>query len=224
MVAPAKEVGSDVIRVFVGTDENQRLAYEVLAASIRRHASGPVDIQPLTTVTVPEPKDPALRSRTGFTFRRFAIPALCGYQGRAIYVDADMQVFTDIAELWRWPMPDGVSLLYTAQQGARAQRAQYAVLVMDCASLRWDVGEIIDWLDTGRFTYESLVFDFGLVTNAAKAAAIPDTWNALENYEDGRTALIHYTDMVRQPWIYPYNDNGALWYGAVGCGGPSSTI
>ena len=215
MVAPTEEAGGDVIRVFVGTDENQRLAYEVLAASIRHHASLPVDIQPLTRVEVPEPKDPALRTRTGFTFRRFAIPALCGYAGRAIYVDADMQVFADIAELWRWPMLDGVSLLYTAQTGARAQKAQYAVLIMDCDALRWDVAEIVDRLDSGSVTYESLVFDFALVPDAAKAATIPDTWNALEWFEHGRTSLIHYTDMVRQPWIYPYNDNGELWYGAL---------
>jgi Glycosyl transferase family 8 len=50
-----------------------------------------------------EPKDPRQGKRTGFSFARFAIPELAGYQGRALYLDADMLVFNDLAFLWRTP-------------------------------------------------------------------------------------------------------------------------
>ena len=42
------------------------------------------------------------RPRTPFSFQRFLIPELCGYSGKAIYLDADMQVFRDIRELWNY--------------------------------------------------------------------------------------------------------------------------
>ncbi|MEX2631601.1 MAG: hypothetical protein WD341_16825 [Tistlia sp.] len=203
------------VRVFVGTDENQVLAYQVLAASIRRHAGRAVEITPLDVLEVPEPRDPALRSRTGFTFHRFAIPAHCGYRGRAIYLDADMLVFSDIGELWRWPMPGPLGVLGTAQETARGRLARYAVLLMDCARLDWDVEALIADLEAGRYSYEKLVYELGFVPDEKKGESLPRRWNSLERYQPGETALLHYTDMPRQPWVYPYNRNGGLWYAAL---------
>ena len=42
---------------------------------------------------------------------RFGIPSLTAYQGRAIYLDADMLVFNDIYDLWSMPMGDAKLLL-----------------------------------------------------------------------------------------------------------------
>jgi hypothetical protein len=42
-------------------------------------------------------------------------------------------------------------------------------------------------------------------------AAIDPTWNSLERYEEGRTALLHYTDMTTQPWVSRDNPLGYLW-------------
>src|SRR5262245_39672731 len=94
---------AEPMRIFVGTDESQMVACRVLEHSIRKHTSRPVEVVPMLNVPVPTPRDPANRPRTGFSFSRFLIPKLCGYKGRALYLDADMQVFADVAELFDAP-------------------------------------------------------------------------------------------------------------------------
>src|SRR3954451_5303347 len=91
-VAPA----NPTLRIFVGTDDSQIVAHEVLEYSIRKHTSRPVEFVPMHNIDLPLPRDPAQRPRTGFSFYRFLIPSLCGFKGRAIYLDADMLVLSDI--------------------------------------------------------------------------------------------------------------------------------
>ncbi len=66
------------------------------------------------------PKDEPNRGRTGFSFSRFQIPKLAGYKGRALYLDADMQVFGDIAELWDIPFDDAQGAVHAPGRAAAA--------------------------------------------------------------------------------------------------------
>src|SRR5262245_50696114 len=91
------------LRVFVGADDSQLVAARVLEFSIRRHASRPVDLTVMRDLPVPLPRDRRNRPQTTFSFYRFLIPRLCDYRGRALYLDADMLVFADLAELWTIP-------------------------------------------------------------------------------------------------------------------------
>lgn len=205
----------DPIQIFIGTDEYQMIGAKVLAHSITSRTSAPVKIHYLSDYAAPSPQNPALRSKTGFSFTRFMIPQICGYEGRAIYLDADMLVFTDIAELWNWPMPDGVSLLYAEQPPERGRRPQYSVFLVDCAKARWDAKELMQKLDTGVYDYHSLVYEFSHMSADEKAMILPFRWNALEYYDSGETSLIHFTDMNRQPWVEPTNPNRDVFYAAV---------
>lgn len=101
--------------VFVGADESQMLAANVLAYTINKHASRPVRVVPMCNLRVRQPKDEKNQARTGFSFYRFAIPALAGYRARALYVDSDMLVFSDLAELW--DIPFGMQKLLCTTQG-----------------------------------------------------------------------------------------------------------
>ena len=37
---------------------------------------------------------------TDFSFSRFLVPYLCGYEGWSLFMDCDMLMLDDIAELW----------------------------------------------------------------------------------------------------------------------------
>src|SRR5207237_1121984 len=126
------------IRLFVGTDSTQRLAARVLEYSIKCHSSMSVDFVPMCDVPVPLPRDPRNRPRTGFSFARFLIPSLCGYQGRAIYLDADMLVFDDISKLWDLPLGEA-GVLCAEQPTDKGRIRQYSVLLLDCARLPWRI-------------------------------------------------------------------------------------
>jgi lipopolysaccharide biosynthesis glycosyltransferase len=94
---------SDLIRVFIGFDPREAVAYHTLSHSILRHASTPVSITPLALCQL----EPNLLWRernplqsTDFAFSRFLVPYLCGYKGWAIFVDCDMLFTKDIKRLW----------------------------------------------------------------------------------------------------------------------------
>jgi hypothetical protein len=207
------------IRIFVGTDESQRVAARVLEYSIRKNASRPVEFVYLDTIDVPLPASAANRPRTGFSFKRFAIPELCGHRGRAVYLDADMIVFGDIAQIWDLDMGPH-SVMCTRQEDAPdawhdhesfQPGRQMSVLLLDCAKLPWDSTAIVRGLDEGRYTYAQLMFDLCVVPMGEIAETIPPEWNSLERYNPPATKLLHYTVVPTQPWKSDNNPLGNLW-------------
>lgn len=215
---------SETIRVFVGADRSQQLAIDVLAYSIKRHTTASVEVIPMVDLDVPVPRDPRNHQRTGFSFSRFCIPQLCGYKGRAIYMDADMQVFKDIRSLWNLPF-DGQRVLVQEsvkhtdvtlqkQNAPSTRKKQCAVMLIDCENLDWDVREIVRGLDEERYTYSQLLDEMCIVPEEMVGYRVPFEWNSLEHY-DKSTCLIHYTDMGTQPWVSTRNPNGEIWFAEV---------
>jgi len=207
------------MRVFVGTDETQIVPTKVLEYSIRKHASGPVEFTGMTAAGMPVPRAKENRPRTGFSFCRFTIPQRCGYRGRGLYLDADMLVFTDITELWRIPFGEQ-QLLCTWQAETPADwknnpafhtGRHYAVMLLDCDRLRWDIQTIVRGLDDGQYGYRQLMGDMCIVPAAQIDHRIPTDWNSLELYVPGRTKNIHYTVVPTQPWKCRTNPHGAIW-------------
>ena len=82
-------------RVFIGFDPRQPLAYNVLQSSLHRNSAGRVIVEPLMLHKLPVSR----RGLTEFTYSRFLVPWLCGYEGSAIFMDADIVVTGDVAEL-----------------------------------------------------------------------------------------------------------------------------
>ena len=198
------------VRVYVAATEAQMLAVKVLEYSIRKHASLTVQVNPLhlSGIEIPTPTKPENRPRTPFSFQRFLIPALTGYQGKAIYLDSDMQVFQDIRRLWNVPLEDA-EVLAVQEPGSTGRRPQFSVMVLNCASLRWDIQEIVQSLDEGRLTYERLMYDMAVASTIR--ASLDPAWNSLERYHPEETCLLHYTDMNTQPWLSRDNPLGYLW-------------
>lgn len=72
------------------------------------------------------------RWATPFTGFRWAIPELCGFKGRAIYLDADVFVLCDLAELWEHPFEPRSFLLAKS----RDINANHGTCVFDCAAAK----------------------------------------------------------------------------------------
>lgn len=89
-----------MIRVFIGFDKDEPITYSVLAHSIMRHASVPVSITPLVLEQLPMTRKRDDKQSTDFAYSRFLVPWLCNYEGHAIFMDSDMLVRADIAELF----------------------------------------------------------------------------------------------------------------------------
>ena len=202
------------LRIYVGTEDEQLLPFAVLGFTIRKHASVPVEVLPLHEVIrargihVPTPTSVGNRAHTPFSFQRFAIPELNGFEGIAIYMDSDQIVFRDVAELPTF-LSAGAQVAAAAEPADSGRKSQISVLVLDCARLDWDVRRVVSDLDRGAFTYRQLYSDLPIAARFERT--LPHWWNDLERHTPGRTALTHFTDMETQPWLIAGSQWGALW-------------
>jgi hypothetical protein len=91
-----------MIRIFIGFDPRETVAWHVLTHSILARSSMPVSFIPLA---LPNLQRVFSRERhplqsTDFAFSRFLTPHLSGYEGWSLFMDCDMLVQDDIAKLW----------------------------------------------------------------------------------------------------------------------------
>jgi len=91
-----------MIKIFIGYDRAEEVAYHVLCHSIQRKTKVPISITPIElrqlSNLVDRPREPEQSNE--FTFTRWLVPYLCNYEGYAIFMDCDMLLRADINELW----------------------------------------------------------------------------------------------------------------------------
>ena len=81
------------LKIFVGWDSREDIAFQVCKESIEHHASVPVEIIPLKQKLLrrdgyyTRPVDKL--ASTEFTFTRFLIPELAEFKGWALFIDCD---------------------------------------------------------------------------------------------------------------------------------------
>jgi lipopolysaccharide biosynthesis glycosyltransferase len=88
------------IPVFVGYDPREAIAYHTCANSIIRNSSRPVAIVPVALNLFQDYSETHTDGSNHFIYTRFLVPYLCDFAGHAIFIDGDMIVRGDIAELW----------------------------------------------------------------------------------------------------------------------------
>jgi lipopolysaccharide biosynthesis glycosyltransferase len=96
-----------VIRVFIGYDSREELAYQVCRQSILDTAKYPNSIE-IYPIKQNEMRDRGLYWRdvdklasTEFTFTRFLVPELCEFRGWALFIDCDFLFKKDVRNLWK---------------------------------------------------------------------------------------------------------------------------
>ena len=88
------------IPIFIGFDPREAIAYHVCANSIIRHSSQPVSITPLALKNLGGYTETHADGSNQFIYSRFLTPFLTDYSGWAIFMDGDMLLRDDIANLW----------------------------------------------------------------------------------------------------------------------------
>ena len=93
----------DTARVFIGFDTKEVIAYHVLAQSILENSSMPVQFSPIVLKNLEGifTRERNNLQSTEFSFSRFLVPALSNFEGWSLFMDCDMMLRADIAELWK---------------------------------------------------------------------------------------------------------------------------
>ncbi|MDP6786629.1 MAG: hypothetical protein QF830_09435 [Rhodospirillales bacterium] len=214
-----------MINVFIGYDDAEPVAFSVLSHSIQVRASEPVSITPLMLSqlkgVMTRPRHP-LQS-TDFSFSRFLVPALSGFEGWSIFMDCDMIVIDDIARLWALRddrfavqvvkhshVPKEQTKFLDQPQSQYEKKNWSSVIVFNnaqCRALTADYVNTASGLELHQFHWlaeEDLIGE------------IPRRWNHLVDYDPPVAAdelsLLHYT--TGGPYFDDYKDCGyaELWF------------
>tara|TARA_R110000851_G_scaffold87759_1_gene191276 strand:+ start:657 stop:1313 length:657 start_codon:yes stop_codon:yes gene_type:complete len=88
------------VKIFIGYDPKEAIAFHTLVQSIINKATIPFDIVPLDIKNLPMyTRKVDDKQSNEFSFTRFLVPYLSSYKGISIYLDCDMMLRTDIAEV-----------------------------------------------------------------------------------------------------------------------------
>lgn len=163
-----------MLNVFIGLDTRQPVAFTALQQSIHARASRPVSVTPLLLHQLPVTR----RGLTEFTFTRYLVPWLMRFEGVGLFLDADMIVRGDIAELF-----DLADAQYAVQVVKCRQRFEWpSLMLFNCARCLMLTPE---YVEHGK--PEAL--EFGPV------GELPPEWNHCIGYEEPNpdAKLLHYT-------------------------------
>ena len=193
-----------MIKVFIGYDPRETVAFSVLAHSIHARASVPVSITPLV---LSELSGILTRERhplqsTDFSFSRFLTPFLSDYAGWSIFTDCDMLVRDDIAHLYalrderyavmvvKHEHVPKESTKFLGQPQTPYQKKNWSSVMLfnnaRCRPLTPEYVNAASGLELHQFKW---LADDNLI------GSIPARWNHLVGYSERNAdaALVHYT-------------------------------
>jgi hypothetical protein len=221
------------MRIFIGWDSRFPEPGLVLAHSLRSRSSRPLDVRFLDYRHLHDcygfdrTHDPL--ASTEFTYSRFLVPYLCGYDGFALFMDNDMLCLGDVLDLPRslflkdahtpgvhdktlWVVKhdhqaaDGSVKMYGAVQTAYPRKNWSSLMLMDCSKLKCWTKRVVETASGARLHRFHDVPD-------DQIEALPPEWNSLDAMDD-KTKLIHWTS--GGPWFEQYRDcpHADVWYKA----------
>ena len=225
----ASAAAAEPIRIFIGYDPRERAATNVLIDSLYQNSSRPIAVTPIVTAQLGEAyrreRDP--KQSTAFSFSRFLVPHLMGYQGWAIFMDCDMLCRGDIAELWA-QRDDKFALLCVQHdhqpsetrkflgevQSAYPKKNWSSLMLLNCSRCTALTPEYVNTasgLDLHRFHWLSSDHEIG---------ALQGGWNHLVHVQDPALAedspMLHWT--LGGPWFRDQRTMGgplaAEWFAA----------
>lgn len=182
-----------MIRVFIGTEAAQWLPTEVLKHSILRRTQSPVEFAELKNI----PLKLKIKMYTGFSFYRFSIPEACHFEGRAIYLDADIVVLTDIKDLNEMDMKDKGVL---ARPAPKVNGYFTSVMLMDCSRLKhWKIHDWVTLVNSGIASYPATMEGRSGGLSYKDMGPFATNWNDLDFWSEN-TKILHFTHVPTQPW------------------------
>ncbi|MGA1111834.1 MAG: glycosyltransferase [Ilumatobacteraceae bacterium] len=212
-----------MIRVFIGYDENESVAYHVLSHSILRHASQPVSITPLVKQHMGNfyARERSPIESTDFSFTRFLVPYLSGYSGWSIFMDCDMLMTTDIAELWALRDEEYAVMCVKHDYVARDDVKFLGATQTKYEKKNWSSVMMFNNASCTALTPKVVAEESGLFLHQYKwlgsddqIGALPTTWNYLvgEMTMSSTPKLIHYT--LGGPYFDSYREceYAQLWF------------
>ncbi len=192
-----------MIRIAIGYDEREAIAYHTFCQSILEKSSQPVAFTPLVLSSLPTYTEKHKDGSNSFIYSRFLTPSLYDFSGWALFADGDMICKEDISILWgmrddskavlcaKHDYKSKVSEKYLGNKNQDYPRKNWSSLVL------WNCGHISNRILTPNFVQNqsgAFLHRFSWL-NDDQIGSIDLTWNWLttEYPENYQANLLHYT-------------------------------
>jgi lipopolysaccharide biosynthesis glycosyltransferase len=192
-----------MIRIVIGFDQREAVAYHTFCQSILEKASAPVSFTPLVLGSLKGFSETHTDGSNAFIYSRFLTPWLMDFNGWAIFADGDMICLDDMAKLWA--LRDETKAVQVVQHNYQTKaldkylgnknenypRKNWSSLILwNCAHPKHKLltPEFV-MKQTGAFLHRFTWLE------DADVGALPKEWNWLTTeYEDNyQASLLHYT-------------------------------
>ena len=194
-----------MIRIFVGYDENETVAFHVLSHSLMRNSSEPIEIIPVVKGQLKKfyNRERSSIESTEFSFTRFLVPYLSRFTGWSLFMDCDMLCIADIAELWnlqrekyavmcvKHDYEPIAGLKFLDQVQTKYEKKNWSSVMLfnneSCSSLTPNVVES----ETGLYLHQ-----FKWLSSDSQIGSLPPEWNYLVGEPMSSEVvpkLIHFT-------------------------------
>ena len=89
------------LKIFIGYDPKEAVAFHVLCHSLLERSSKPISITPINLKNLKGlySRQHDQRQSNEFSFSRFLVPYLCNHEGFGVYMDCDMLALGDISAI-----------------------------------------------------------------------------------------------------------------------------
>lgn len=202
-----------MIRLFIGYDEVEAIAWHTLVQSVIEHTSVPVSITPIKQTMLPMyNRERNTKQSNEFSFTRFLVPHLCNYEGWAIFMDCDMLLTTDLNELWKL-RDESKSVLVVKHDYTPKTRMKYlGAIQYQYPRKNWSSVMLFNNDKcrklTPEYVNEALPMDLHRLnwTNDSEIGELPIEWNHLvgEYKENPNAKNYHYT--IGGPYFDEYQN------------------
>ena len=214
---------TDTLPVMIGWDQREAVAADVCRHSLLRHASIPLYVRFLKQEPLREiglyrrqwewrggQRIDLIDERpfsTEFSFTRFLVPALCGYDGWALFCDCDFLFMADVAELLPF-MDDSKAVLVCKQihlptetqkmdgcaQSQYRRKNWSSLMLLNCGHPSTRALHVRDVNErTGAFLHS---FDW---LDGGEIGELPPQWNYIAGTTTGTPKAVHLTS--GGPWL-----------------------
>ena len=211
------------LKIFIGWDSREDIAYQVAKKSIENLASVPVDIQPIKQRELRRDgvylRDEDKLASTEFTFTRYLVPYLADYKGWALFIDCDFLFLDDVAKLFE-QVNDNYAVMcaqhdYTPQPGRKMDGKQQipyprknssSMMLLNCAHPKNKEFLTPDNINA-ESTSAAYVHRFSWLDDQ-DIGKLSHEWNWLVGWykepKDGKPKALHYTE--GGPWFEEYQE------------------
>jgi len=212
-----------MIKIFLGFDSKETVAYYVLSHSIEARSTAPISITPLNLQHLDGLYNRPVHElqSTEFSFSRFLVPYLSEYRGWSLFMDCDMLVLEDISKLWGLRDSRFAVQVVKHDHEPQEKRKFLGQIQTKYVKKNWSSVMLFNNEKCRALTPEYVNTASGLELHQFKwlqdetfIGELPKTWNHLVGYDAYAEDVsnVHFT--IGGPYFEEYKDceYSQLWY------------